>query len=188
VVSHGEYVGVALSGNRAYVADATAGLQIIDISDPVSPRRIGGYATGGQATDVSVSGNYVFLAEHPIGNETNYVRGGLDVVDVHDPANPRRVSGNSSFSSVDGVTIGQGRIFVTTGNEGLFILEMRPFFESISRDNEGFHLSWDGSLPARLQRTADLRNPVWQDVSGSETTNSMTLSLSAQNEFFRLVK
>jgi hypothetical protein len=188
VVSNGEYVGVALSDNRAYVADATAGLQIIDVTDPVSPRRIGGYSTSGQATDVAVSGDYVFVAEHPLWNETNYVGGGLEVIDVHDPANPRRVGGNSSFSSANGVAIAQGKIFVAAGVEGLFVMEMLPFFRSVSRDSEGLHLLWDGFAAAKLQRTADLRNIVWQDVPGSEATNGMTLSFGAQSEFFRLVK
>ena len=188
VVAHGQYVGVALSDNRAYVADATGGMQIIDISDPSNPRRIGGFSTSGRSTDVAVSGNYVFVAEYRIWNETNYVRGGLEVIDVHDPVNPRRVSGNSSFSSANGVTIAQGRVFVAAGAEGLVTLEMLPSFKSISRHSEGIHLAWDAFPPTKLQRTVDLHNPVWRDVTGSETTNSITLSLGAQNDFFRLVK
>ncbi len=37
--------GVAVSGTVAYVADDAAGLQIIDVSNPASPVRLGGYDT-----------------------------------------------------------------------------------------------------------------------------------------------
>src|SRR5687767_8751998 len=54
----GTAVGVAVSGNYAYVADYTAGLQVIDVSNPASPQRVGGYDTSGLASGVAVSGNY----------------------------------------------------------------------------------------------------------------------------------
>lgn len=41
---------VTVSGNYAYVAytwDSTAGLQVIDISNPAGPQRVGGYDTTG---------------------------------------------------------------------------------------------------------------------------------------------
>ncbi len=39
--------GVAVSGNYAYVADENAGLQVIDVSNPANPQRVGGYDTSG---------------------------------------------------------------------------------------------------------------------------------------------
>jgi hypothetical protein len=36
---------VAVSGNYAYVADGNAGLQVIDVSNPANPQRVGGYDT-----------------------------------------------------------------------------------------------------------------------------------------------
>jgi len=41
----------------------------------------------------------------------------------------------------------------------------------------------------RLQRATQLANPNWQDLIGSENTNSVTLPIwSPGAEFFRLVK
>jgi hypothetical protein len=59
-------------------------LQVIDVSDPANPRRVGGYDTPGYALGVAVSGNYAYVADYDAG---------LQVIDVSDPANPRRVGG-----------------------------------------------------------------------------------------------
>jgi hypothetical protein len=75
---------VAVSGHYAYVADGGAGLQVIDVSDPANPRRVGGYDTPGYAGGVAVSGHYAYVADGDAG---------LQVIDVSDPANPRRVGG-----------------------------------------------------------------------------------------------
>ena len=76
--------GVALSGTYAYVADMSAGLQVIDVSNPANPRRVGGYDTSGSAHGVAVSGSYAYVADE---------RAGLHVIDVSNPANPQRAGG-----------------------------------------------------------------------------------------------
>jgi len=48
--------GVAVAGNYAYVADGFAGLQVIDVSNPANPLRVGGFDTSGSARGVAVSG------------------------------------------------------------------------------------------------------------------------------------
>ena len=63
----GPAYGVAVSGNYAYVADLTAGLQVIDVSNPANPQRVGGYDTSGSALGVAVSGNYAYVADGPWG-------------------------------------------------------------------------------------------------------------------------
>ncbi|MCX5672060.1 MAG: LEPR-XLL domain-containing protein, partial [Planctomycetota bacterium] len=45
---------VAISGNLAYVAAGAGGLEIIDVSNPAAPVRLGGYDTSGNAYDVFV--------------------------------------------------------------------------------------------------------------------------------------
>ncbi len=53
---------VTLQGTHAYVADAQAGLQIVDIAKPESPRIVGTYATRTAARDAAVSGDLVLVA------------------------------------------------------------------------------------------------------------------------------
>jgi hypothetical protein len=42
-------------------------LQVIDVSNPANPQRVGGYDTSGSAYGVTVSGNYVYVADGPGG-------------------------------------------------------------------------------------------------------------------------
>lgn len=79
---------VAVSEGVAYVADSFAGLDAIDVRDPALPVRVGGYRpTGGMVSDVAVSGSYCYLVD--IGGV------GLTIVDIHDSANPVKVSDTS---------------------------------------------------------------------------------------------
>ncbi len=48
----GDAYDVTVAGNRAYVADSVAGLQVIDISDRAAPVLAGTYATAGDARGV----------------------------------------------------------------------------------------------------------------------------------------
>jgi hypothetical protein len=70
---------VAVSGSYAYVADNWAGLRVIDVSNPSSPREVGFYDTPGYAYGVAVSGTYAYVAD---------VWEGLRVIDVSNPSSP----------------------------------------------------------------------------------------------------
>lgn len=59
----GTAYGVQVVGTLAYVADASAGLQVIDVSDPAAPRRLGGFATSGRASGVQVVGTLAYVAD-----------------------------------------------------------------------------------------------------------------------------
>ncbi|MBI2202098.1 MAG: hypothetical protein HYU43_09195, partial [Armatimonadetes bacterium] len=52
----GRAYDVAVQGQYAYVADGDAGLQVIDVSNPVNPVRVGGVDTSGSAIGVAVAG------------------------------------------------------------------------------------------------------------------------------------
>ena len=45
----------------------TAGLQVIDVSNPANPLRVGGYDTSGYAWGVAVVGNYAYVADGDAG-------------------------------------------------------------------------------------------------------------------------
>ena len=63
----GQAKEVVVAGNLAYVADGTAGLQVIDVSNPASPVRLGSYPTRGTARGVAVAGNRVYVANDEKG-------------------------------------------------------------------------------------------------------------------------
>lgn len=69
---------VALAGNLAYVADESAGLQVVDVSDPAMPVRVGGAVLPAAAYALRVLPPFAYVA----------TAAGLSVVDVTDPAGP----------------------------------------------------------------------------------------------------
>ena len=81
---------VYVSGKYAYVADDDSGLQIIDVSTPSEPTRVGTYDTTGNARWVYVVGKYAYIAD---------ATAGLTIVDVSTPASPTYVGNYTPGSS-----------------------------------------------------------------------------------------
>ncbi|HKS36424.1 MAG TPA: hypothetical protein VJW76_04480 [Verrucomicrobiae bacterium] len=96
-------LGVAVSGNYAYVAQRFYGMEVIDISDPASPKSIGRCGTGGAASRVVLSGDFAFVAAN-----TN----GLRIIDISHPANPREVGGYVTSGGVEGVCVSDGYVYL----------------------------------------------------------------------------
>jgi hypothetical protein len=69
---------LAVSGNHVYMLIENAGIQILDVSDPAAPARLGFCPLEGDTRVIAVSGCYAYA----------YDSGGLRVVDVSDPAKP----------------------------------------------------------------------------------------------------
>ena len=61
---------VVVLSDTAYVTYGLHGVGIIDVSDPTSPKQIGLYDTGDEATDVFVVGNTIYVAD---GNDGVYI-------------------------------------------------------------------------------------------------------------------
>lgn len=78
-------------GDLAYVADTSAGLQIIDLSDPAALRIVGHFSTP-MAHSVSVVGNIAYVADGDLG---------LVLVDVRDPTAPALLSAPNPCMSLD---------------------------------------------------------------------------------------
>lgn len=70
---------VAVSGDYAYLATGTLGMQVVDISDPTSPSLVATFNTPGVAKGVTISGDLAMVADGSAG---------LRVVDISDPENP----------------------------------------------------------------------------------------------------
>jgi hypothetical protein len=102
-------------GSLVYVADGDAGLQVIDVSNPANPVRVGGYYTGGYASGVQVVGNLAYVANGSAG---------LQVIYVGNPANPVRVSGYDTSGSATSVQIVGNLAYVADGSWGLTVLRL----------------------------------------------------------------
>lgn len=120
----GNAVAIAVSGNLAFIGAKSAGLQIFDVSNPLSPKRLSVVSSSAflGVIDVAVSGNFVFIAEG------NYLR----VIDISNPAAPSVAAiyrPQFAFYAYGIDVVGQ-YVYVATGEygplQGLLILEFVP--------------------------------------------------------------
>jgi hypothetical protein len=173
--------GVAIAGDYAYLA-TEAGLEVIDISDPGNPRwtaaaplRDGESLINwwpGQGADVVVAGHYVYVSSPYSASP------GLHVFDVRDPANPKRVGGNSGPSLIYRLTLDGGRLYaggtVGYGSAVLVFDLYRPPLrldppESLGADGWRLRLWGAPGQPLRLQRSLDLH--IWEDWQSTTGTD-----------------
>jgi len=94
---------VAISGDLAYVACQDGGLQIVDISNPVSPTLIGSLVTGTKVARVKPFDHYVLMSENGLT---------LDVVDVQNPSNPVVVGSIKLPGSIQEIAVKDGYAYV----------------------------------------------------------------------------
>ena len=87
---------IAISQDRAYIANGGGGLQVVDLTDPAQPQVLRAWDSPGYAEDVAVAGAFAFLADGPYG---------LQIVDISDPADPRPVASAYDMNNALGVTV-----------------------------------------------------------------------------------
>jgi hypothetical protein len=109
--------GVAVQGNTAYVTGLSAGLAVIDLSNPAHPQRLGeaGNRTSGSGNHVLLSGSFAYVTDG---------RHGLQVIDVSDSSNPRQVGGYNIFGYVVDVAFSGDHAFVADGWTGLKLIDL----------------------------------------------------------------
>ena len=102
------------------MANGSAGLQLVDVSDPAAPSLAGVYDTPGIARDVVIApdGNTAFV----VGST-----GRLQIIDVTDPANPSLLaavtSGLSLTRAVD-ISSNGNVLYITDQIDGLVIFDV----------------------------------------------------------------
>jgi hypothetical protein len=111
--AYGNAVGVALSGNYAYVVDEYA-LRAIDVSTPSSPVEAGSYDTPGYALDVDVRGSYAYVADY---------KDGVRVIHIADPDTLVEVGYYDTGYSAGDVLVDGDYIYVADVVDGIYILE-----------------------------------------------------------------
>jgi hypothetical protein len=108
--------GVAVSGTMAYVASQTAGVRIVDVSDPRNPFKAGAYDTGYHGSlDVAVVGKTLYVADGPYG---------LRTVDVSDPASPVELGTLDIIGGAHGVVVAGNLAYVANAEQGLIVADV----------------------------------------------------------------
>jgi hypothetical protein len=103
---------VDVSGNFAYVAAGSAGLQVVDVSDRNNPRIVAAFDTPGNAQDVKVVGNTAFVADGSAG---------LQIIDITDPLNSSLLGAIDTPGNAQDVVVQGNLAFVADGSTGLQI-------------------------------------------------------------------
>jgi hypothetical protein len=106
VITDDDVARVRVLGETAYLAAEGAGLQVLDISDPIQPIIIGALATTNGTMDLDVVGDLVFLADG---------HNGLKCVDVSNPASPMVVGELDFAKFIDGIVVRDGIAYITDG-------------------------------------------------------------------------
>jgi hypothetical protein len=111
----GGATGVFVSGDHAYVTGY--GLHIVDVSDPASPQLVGRFDPfpGLRFQNVFVAANYAYVA-----NDSSL----LFVVEVSDPANPRRENDFFADSSIRDIFISGSTAYLASPFAGLHVLDI----------------------------------------------------------------
>lgn len=161
---------VDISGNFAYVAAGSTGLQVVDVSDRRAPRIVGSLDTPGNANDVRVVGNRAYIADGSAG---------LRIVDISNPASPVPLGSLDTAGEANDVVVVGDRAYVADGLAGLQIIDVSdPVVPRLlgTFDTPGTARGVDvsGNLAVIADgsslRTVDISNPASPVARGSLTT------------------
>jgi hypothetical protein len=106
---------VDISGNFAYVAAGSTGLQVVDVTDRRAPQIVGALDTPGNANDVRVVGNRAYIADGSAG---------LRIIDVTNPASPVFLGALDTPGEANDVVVVGDRAYVADGAAGLQIIDV----------------------------------------------------------------
>ena len=111
----GNAQSVAVSGCWAFVADGTAGLQVIAVCPLDSPEVVAGIDTPGEAIAVSISGSLAYLADGTAG---------LQVIDISVPATPKLIGSIDTPGTASGLVVSGSYVYLADGDHGLQIVDV----------------------------------------------------------------
>jgi len=102
-------------GDLAYIANGSAGLQIVDYSDISNPQLLGSYDTVESTTAVDVQGDIAYLAA---------ARPGLKIVDVKNSSSPALLGTLNTPGSAADVKVKDSRAFIADNSAGMQITDI----------------------------------------------------------------
>lgn len=108
--------GLCVRDTLCYIASSSFGFRILNVKNPAAITLQGSCTLGGNPSDVTLSGNYAFVA-----NSTTD-QGGINVVDISNPSQPDLVVTSAGFQTY---IAGTGdAIGATGGTEGCLVLDI----------------------------------------------------------------
>lgn len=110
---------IQVLGNKIYLLEEDWGLTIIDISDPVTPKKLGTINTSGQAHGLAVINERAYIADGTSG---------LQIVDVEDPLNPKIIGFVNTPGNAYSVAVTGNTAYVADDTNGLQIVDIGKIF------------------------------------------------------------
>ncbi len=114
LVTPGDARGFWLEGRRMYLADDTAGIQILDVNDPTNLIRLGGYDTIGEAQKVTLLNPVAFVSDGS---------GGMQILDVSLPASPSVLGGFNTPGLTEDIQLVGNTVFLADKSMGLLVFD-----------------------------------------------------------------
>jgi hypothetical protein len=88
-----QFFDIAIAGKCAYIAaSGPDGMRVIDISDPSSPHQVANLKTAQGVGSIFISGNLTYLTTGDTSTGMFYPTAALDIIDISNPDNPRKIS------------------------------------------------------------------------------------------------
>ncbi|MFN8179231.1 MAG: T9SS type A sorting domain-containing protein [bacterium] len=107
--------GIAVDGHHAFVADYSAGLQILDITNAAAPVLVGTYNTPGNAKDVAIAGDRAYVADYASG---------VQVINITNLAAPTLAGTYDTPGSARDVAVAGDYLYVADYTSGLLVLNI----------------------------------------------------------------
>ena len=110
-------VSLSADGNTAYIANGTAGLRIINVSNPSAPALTGTFDTSASGVTLSADGNTAYVTRYS---------GGLQIIDIGEPSNPTLIGALDTFGHANDVTLSAdgNTAYIADGTAGLQIIDV----------------------------------------------------------------
>ena len=106
---------VDVSGNYAYVAAGSTGLQVVDVTDRTKPKVVAAVDTPGNANDVQVVGNFAYVADG---------FSGIQIVNITNPLAPAIVGSFNTPSAAWDLAVSGGIAYVADDTSGLQVIDV----------------------------------------------------------------
>jgi hypothetical protein len=102
---------VKVSGNYAYVAAGSAGLQVVDVTDRSAPKIVASLAVPSNANNLRIAGTTIYLA----------TQNGLVIIDISNPLAPRSLGSVNTPDAAWDVAVSGSFVYIAAGTSGLKI-------------------------------------------------------------------
>ena len=114
---------VDISGDYAFVAAGSEGLQVVDVSDRTLPAVVAALDTDGTAIDIKVVGNLAYLADGEAG---------IKVIDITEPLAPALIGRLDTAGVAQDLAVQLSYLYVANGSAGIEVIDISDSTNPIS--------------------------------------------------------